>query len=102
MKILPKVFPAGSDKVIRNNKTVSYSKFSEEKTRDESLVREKINKIFKRDEQIYSIDCLIYYENNTEKYTIIGVTSNHLITSDRKLISISEIYDIELAQSLNG
>ena len=101
MKILPKVFPASTDKMVRNNKSVSYSKFSEEKKRDEALVRKKINKIFKSDEQIYSIDCLIYYENTVEKYTIIGVTSNHIITSSRKLISISEIYDIELAQSLS-
>lgn len=97
MKVLPKVIPGKTDKMVRNNKTVSYNKITNEKTRDEKMVREKINKIFKRDEQIYSIDCLVYFENTVEKYTLIGATTNHLITSERKLISISEIYDIELA-----
>ena len=91
MKILPKVY-ANNKSIVRNNKIYSYSKNDIVKTD----VKTKINNIFKKNELVYSVDCLIKFEDKEEKYTIIGVTSNHLITDKRKLISISDIYDIEL------
>lgn len=98
MKDLPKVFANPIDKDINHKRSYSYGKLeSEVKTRDEARVKEKIEKIFKSDSTLYSIDCLIKFEANEEKYTIIGKTSNNLVTKNQKLIPIREIYDIELA-----
>jgi len=82
---LPKVFAVPSDKKIRNNSSVSYNK-SDNLLRNDKKVRELINKIFKRSEQIYSIDCTITLKDGKKKCTIIGATTNHL----------EEIYDISL------
>ena len=99
MRVLPKVFAAPNNKKINNNSTFSYNKLDNDSNeRNDILVRDKINNIFKRDEQIYSIDCVITFKEKKEKHTVIGATTNHLITNDRKLISINEICDIELAQ----
>lgn len=98
MKDLPKVFANPIDKDINHNRSYSYGKLENEvKSRDEALVKEKIDKIFKSDSTLYSIDCLIKFESNEEKYTIIGKTNNNLVTRSQKLIPIREIYDIELA-----
>ncbi len=98
MKDLPKVFANRIDKDINNNRSYSYGKLENEvQRRDDAMVNEKINKLFKSDSNIYSIDCLIKFESNEEKYTIIGKTSNNLVTKSQKLIPIRDIYDIDLA-----
>lgn len=98
MKDLPKVFANPIDRSLHNNRSYSYGKLEDErKSRDEALVLEKINKIFKSDSTLYSIDCIVIFENNEEKYTIIGKTNNNLVTKNQKLIPIREIFDIELA-----
>jgi len=98
LKDLPKVFANPIDRSLHNNRSYSYGKLEDEKkTRNEKRVIEKINKIFKNDSTLYSIDCIIVFENNEEKYTIIGKTNNNLVTKSQKLIPIREIYDIELA-----
>lgn len=98
MKDLPKVFANPIDKKLNNNRTFSYGKLENDRhSRDEKSVLDKINKIFKDESTIYSIDCLIKFENNEEKHTIIGKTSNNLVTKHQRLIPIREIYDIELA-----
>lgn len=98
MKDLPKVFANPIDKNLNNNRTYSYGKLESERfIRDEKEVLRKIDKIFKSDKTLYSIDCIVKFENSEEKYTIIGKTSNHLVTKNQKLIPIREICDIELA-----
>ena len=98
MRELPKVFANHIDKDISNNRTLSYGKLIEDrKVQDLNTVKEKIERIFKSEGNIYSIDCIITFENHEEKYTIIGKTDNNLVTKTQKLISIKDIYDIELA-----
>jgi len=98
LKELPKVFANPIDKSLNNNRSYSYGKLEEErKSRDEQTVLNKINNIFKSESTLYSIDCIITFENNEAKYTIIGKTSNNLVTKSQKLIPIREIFDIELA-----
>lgn len=98
MKDLPKVFANPIDKAHNNNKSYSYGKLeSDRHTRNEKEVLDKINKLFKDERTLYSIDCIIKFENNEEKHTIIGKTSNNLVTKHQRLIPIREIYDIELA-----
>ncbi len=98
MKDLPKVFANPIDKDLSHNRTYSYGKLEQmREERDGDAVISKINKIFKNDNTLYSIDCIIKFENDEAKYTIIGKTNNNLITKNQKLIPIREIYDIELA-----
>jgi len=92
---LPKVFPVQNDKEIRNNSSFSYNK-TNDVIRNDDRVRSTIRKIFKRDEQIYSIDCVIRFKDDKKRYTLIGATSNHLITKDKRLIPINDVYDISL------
>lgn len=98
MKELPKVFANPIDKDISNNRTFSYGKLTDErKIQNLDAVKEKIEHIFKSEGNIYSIDCIITFENYEDKYTIIGRTDNNLVTKSQRLISIKDIYDIELA-----
>ena len=98
MRDLPKVFANPIEKDINHNRSYSYGKLENDRhIRDEKAVLEKINKIFKSDSTLYSIDCIIKFEANEDRYTIIGKTSNNLVTKSQKLIPIREIYDIDLA-----
>ncbi len=98
MKDLPRVFANPINKELNNNRSFNYGKLEDEKkTKNSNLVLEKINKIFKSDGNVYSIDCIITFENREEKYTIIGKTANNLVTKSQRLIPIRDIYDIELA-----
>lgn len=97
MKDLPKVFANRIDARINHNKSYSYGVLENDRhSRDERTVQEKIEKFFKSDSTIYAIDCLIKFDHNEERHTIIGRTSNNLVTKHQKLIPIREIYDIEL------
>ena len=97
MKELPKVFVSPINKIFNNNSNMSYNKLEESsKIRDDLYVRDKINKIFKSDDRIYSIDCVITFEKSDGKYTIVGKTDNNLITNKQRLIPIKDIYDIKL------
>lgn len=98
MKDLPKVFANEFDKSHSNNRSYSYGKLEEQKNvQDFQVVSQKIDKIFKSETTLYSIDCIISYENSSEKCTIIGKTSNNLVTKNQRVIPIKDIYDIELA-----
>lgn len=98
MKDLPRVFANPIERDINHNRSYSYGKLENERQmRDERAVLAKIDKLFKSDSTVYSIDCIIKFEANEEKYTIIGKTANNLVTKTQKLIPIREIYDIELA-----
>ena len=97
MKDLPRVFANPIDRNVNNVRT-SYGKLSDAKNvRNESEIRDKIEKLFKSKDTIYSIDCIITFENNIERYTIIGRTESNLVTRTQKLIPIKDIYDINLA-----
>lgn len=99
MHKIPKVFANKIEGDISNNLEVSYKKLEDRKVeRDDARVRSKIDSIFKNDGNIYRIDCHIRFKNYEDNYTLIGKTSNHLVTKNKNLIKISDIYDIELAQ----
>lgn len=98
MKDLPKVFANPFEKEFSNNESFSYGKLEDDRhSRNEAQVKEKIEKIFKNEDTLYSIDCVIKFEETEGKYTIIGKTSNNLVTKNQKLIPIKDIYDIDLA-----
>lgn len=98
MKDLPKVFANTFDKQFHNNSNFSYGKLEEARhSRDDRYVLDKINRIFKNENTLYSIDCVIKFESDEAKHTIIGKTNNNLITKNQKLIPIKDIYDIDLA-----
>lgn len=99
MKDLPRVFANPIDKNINNNRNFSYGKLEDNsEIYDPVKVQEKINKLFKSDGTVYSIDCEITFDGYKKKYTIIGKTTNNLVTRNQKLIPINEIKDINLAE----
>jgi hypothetical protein len=94
LKDLPKVFANPLDGKFNNNRTFSYGRLENpKKVRNEKEVTSKIESIFK-DSSI--VNCIITFENTEEKYSIIGKTSNNLVTKSQKLIPIRDIYDIEV------
>ena len=97
MKELPKVFANPIDKNLNNNRSFSYGKLEvDQNLKDERKLASKLDNLFGK--EFYSIDCLIKFENYEERHTIIGKTSNNLVTKTEKLIPIKEIFDIELAE----
>lgn len=99
-KKLPKVFANPIVGNIMNNKRVFYGEKEtsikeETKPVSKENINYKINKIFKSSKYIYKIDTEITTNEGTNKYQLIGKTSNNLITIENKLIPISEIIDIK-------
>lgn len=96
---IPKVFANKIKPNISNNSSFSYDKLEDRGlSRDEKHIREKIDSIFKSEGNIYRIDCHIKFKNYEDDYTLIGKTSNNLVTKSKNLIKISDIYDIDLAK----
>lgn len=99
MKELPKVYANPIDKPIDNNISYCYGKLVEDRIqRDEKYVIDQINKLLKKENTLYSIDCTITYFDTKETCTIIGKTKNSLVTKSQRVIPIKDIYDIELAK----
>ena len=97
MKDLPKVFANKIDKLLSNNKNVSYSELREGvKELDRHTLYKKIDALFDKDTTTYSYNCKIKFKDRDERHIIIGKTDNYLVTRKEKLIPISEIIDIEL------
>jgi hypothetical protein len=94
---IPKVFANPLHKNISNNEKTSYNKLEEKKINKEEILK-KINDIFKSDEKIYSIDCIIKFDKYQDRYRIIGKTTNYLVTINKNLINIDDIKDIKLAE----
>jgi len=99
LKELPKVYANPIDRQIDNNTSYCYSKLENDRhERNEKEVLDKIEKIFKRDNTLYSIDCIVTYNDSKETCTIIGRTNNNLVTKNQRTIPIKDIYDIDLAK----
>lgn len=95
LKDLPKVFANPINKKVNNNNSISYGKLMEDRSPID--VKEKIDKIFKSKDTVYSIDCIISLETGPVKHTIIGKTDNNLVTKTQMTIPIKDILDINLA-----
>ena len=97
MKKLPKLFTCSFDKKMDNSK--EYTKVKEEVISSNKLskydIKKKIDTIFKSKNYIYKINVLIKLNDREMNTTLIGRTSDNLITIDNKLIKISDIYDIK-------
>ncbi len=97
MKDLPKVFANKIDKLLSNNKNVSYGELREgEKKADRDALNKKIRALFDKESVTYSYNCKIIFKDHEEKHIIIGKTDNYLVTRREKLIPINDIIDIEL------
>lgn len=97
MKDLPKVFANKIDKILNNNKNVSYEELREgRKIPDKGSLNRKIKALFDNDTTSYSYNCKIIFSDHEERHILIGKTDNYLVTRREKLIPISDIVDIEL------
>ena len=97
MKELPKVFANKIDKILNNNKNISYGELREAKnTPDRNTLNKKIAALFESNNIKYSYNCKIVFLDHVEKHIIIGKTDSYLVTRKEELIPIDKIIDIEL------
>ena len=97
MKDLPKVFANKIDKLLNNNKNISYGELREGKNvPDRKTLMQKIEALFDSSTNKYSYNCKIIFIDHEEKHIIIGKTDNYLVTRKEQLIPINKIVDIEL------
>ncbi len=90
-KNLPRVFANPLSKKINNQKEFFYGN----NIRNNTLVSEKLAKIFKPSNFIYKKDVVITTSKGVFNKTIIGYTKNKLLTKDNQAININDILDIE-------
>ena len=98
MKKLPKLFTNSFNEKIDNSKeyTTVREKVIEENKLTKYEINKKIDMIFKSKNYIYKVDVLVKFNDKELNTTLIGKTSDNLITLDNKLIKISDIKDIKL------
>lgn len=89
---LPKVNTFPLTKKINNQKELFYGK--EEVRKDNIPISIKINKIFNSPSYVYKKEVTVVTSTNTFNKTIIGKTSNYLLTKDNSKINIKDIIDI--------
>lgn len=98
MKKLPKLYTNTFNKKIDNS--IEFTTVKEEIIKEDKLtnydINKKIDMIFKSKNYIYKVDVLIKFNDKELNTTLIGKTSDNLITLDNKLIKISDIKDIKL------
>ena len=97
MKELPKVFKNQINKSFTNNEKVFYSnnKVTEEKTKDDKNIVQKINAIFSSPNYIYKANVEITLKDKILNTRIIGRNKSFIITMDNNLIPIKDIIDIK-------
>ena len=78
------------DKDISHNRNISFNKLE----RSSDNIKDKINDLFEEN-KIYRLNCEITFKDQVKEFVIIGRTNNNLITSDKRLIKISDIIDIK-------
>ena len=97
LKELPRVFANKIDKLLNNNKTVSYEELREKKSiPDRHALEQKIRVLFDNESNRYSYNCKIVFSDHEERHIIIGKTNTSLITRQERLIPIKNIIDIQL------
>jgi len=98
MKKLPKLYTNTFNKKIDNS--IEFTTVKEEIIKEDKLtnydINKKIDMIFKSKNYIYKVDVLVKFNDKELNTTLIGKTSDNLITLDNKLIKISDIKDIKL------
>lgn len=95
MKNLPHLFKGNAPK--SNNQEISVLNKNIEDTKENSNINNQIKDIFLSDKFLYKANVRITLNNNEviEK-TIIGKTTDSLITIDDELISVDSISKLEL------
>lgn len=103
MKELPKMYHNNIDKEILNNERV-YStlegkkddsrKISNNPSKNNYTVEQKIYNIFNSPNYIYKIDVVITTDTEQLRKRIVGKTKTNLITMDNEYIPINTIRDI--------
>ncbi len=108
-KELPKIYVNKIDKVLTNNKRVSYGFKEEEPSlekrkevnsivqKSNMSVEEKITAIFDSPGYVYKASVLIKLKEGIVNKQIIGKNNTHLITIENELMPIKEIIDIDFS-----
>ena len=94
MKKLHKVQLSPIDKDLQNNKQLFYSKLTEESPNTKSVIQ-KINDIFHSRNFVYKKDVLVTTKNGSKVISLVGRTSDALLSLDKEKILISDILEIK-------
>ena len=94
-KKLPNVFANPIEKKISNVQEMYYGSFRGEEPQPTMDVEKVIDSIFSSRSFVYKSEVLIETVNETLSCTLVGKTSNSLLTMDGKVIPISSILRIE-------
>lgn len=92
---LPKIYANPINKSLNNNKDVFYSSAKETRSPKTVDVPRKINEIFAYYHHVYKSKVHITTNDSEFDTTIVGKTSNNLLTLNGEKISINSIIDIE-------
>lgn len=91
---LPRVFQNKDININTNNYQEYFYSSNSNIIKNNTNIKDKINKIFNNRDYIYKINVIIETIDNKKEYTLIGKTSKKLITLDNELINIDSIIDI--------
>jgi hypothetical protein len=103
-KKLPKIYVNKIDKILHNNKIVSYSKVEKEIKEDypshnitkEKNIEEIVDRMLHSPNYVYKINAVIITKDGRKlNKDIIGKVDDKIITIDEELILISDIEDIK-------
>ena len=92
---LPRVYANPINKELRNNKEVYYGKNEEIRSIKEENIPKKINEIFAHPNHVYKSRVKIRANNSEYETTIVGKTSNYLLTLSGEKININNIESID-------
>lgn len=96
-KKLPKVYASPINKPITNNREYFVSNVSTKETRNLKTenIPQKINEIFSNPHHVYKSKVKIIINSEEIETTIVGKTSNDLLTLNGEKIAINKIDHIE-------
>ncbi len=94
-KNLPKVYANPINKPITNNREYQVTNTEERKIKTMENIPQEINRIFANPHHVYKSKVKLVIGNQEEETTIVGKTSDYLLTLTGEKIRINDIDYIE-------
>lgn len=94
-KNLPNVYAVPIEKKITNNKETYMSSMSDERTSENLISKEEIDKLFNAKDHVYKTKTKIKTKNKEIEVEIVGKTNDALLTLSGKKIKIEDIEEIK-------
>ena len=91
----PNVYVNKIDHKLNNNESV-FKSFERNYEIEEIDIRKKLKDIFNSPKYVYKANVVIKTKKETLEKTIVGMSSDEILTFDNKKIKINDILDINL------